>query len=270
MKKKKKTRRKVAKRLSRRARRHAKFVAGKKKTHKKHKKIKKHRQRLTKKKIKRTRKTRKTRKSRKRITRKRASGSFLEQLFESSVKVQIMKFFFRNTDKNFLLKEIAKTIKIALPKVRKQARGLEKIGLIKTRQVSARKQLFSINPNFDFFSELKALILKASPISKEAILKSAKRLGRIKLVLLSGLLAGNESSVIKPYISRADLLIVGSNINQRRLNNFIKHIEAEAGSEINCVIMETEEFKYRYDMYDRFIRDLLNEKNEILVNKLNF
>lgn len=234
-------------------RRHAKLVVGKKKTRKPRKKA-----------IKKRSKKRAIKRQKKSIK----GGSVLEQLFESLAKVQIMKFFFRNTDKNFLLKEIAKTIKIALPKIRKQARGLEKIGLIKTRQVSARKQLFSINPNFDFFSELKALILKASPVSKEEILKSAKRLGKIKLVLLSGLLAGNESSVIKPYISRADLLIVGSNINQRRLSNFIKHIEAEAGSEINCVVMETEEFKYRYDMYDRFIRDLLNEKNEILLNKL--
>lgn len=236
MKKKKKTRPKP--KALRRARRHAKLVAGKKKI-------------------------KKTRKLRKKATRKtKKSGSALEQLFESSVKVQLLKFLFRNTDKNFLLKEIAKTIKIALPKIRKQARGLEKIGLIKTRQVSARKQLFSINPNFDFFSELKNLILKASPVPKEQILKAARRVGKVKLVLLSGLFVGNASH-------RADLLIVGNNINQKKLNSFIKNIEAEAGSEIDCVIMETEEFKYRYDMYDRFIRDLLNEKNEILVNKLN-
>jgi len=69
-------------------------------------------------------------------------------------------------------------------------------------------------------------------------------------------------------VSRADLLIVGDNINQRKLNTFIKKLEAEAGMEIRCVAMTTEEFNYRYDMYDRFIRDLLNEKGEFLINRL--
>lgn len=196
------------------------------------------------------------------IRRVYSGGGPLEQLFESPGKVQIMKLFFRNPEANFLLKEAAKIMRNNLASVRKEMKRLEKIGLLKSRKISPRKEVFAINPNFDFFNELRELILRASPISKEKMLKAVRGLGKIKLVLLSGLFMGNEPS-------RADLLIVGDNINQRKLNTFIKNLEAEAGTGINCVVMTTEEFNYRYDMYDRFVRDLLNEKCEFLVNRLN-
>lgn len=189
-------------------------------------------------------------------------GGPLEQLFESPVKVQTMKLFFRNIENDFLLKEAARIMKINLAILRKEMRRLEKIGLLKAKRISPRKELFSINPNFDFFNELKELILKASPVSKEKMLKAIKGLGKVKVILLSGVFVNNDTA-------RADLLIVGDNINQRKLVGFIKTLEAEAGTDINCVAMTTEEFNYRYDMYDRFVRDLLNDKCEFLVNRLN-
>lgn len=189
----------------------------------------------------------------------------LEQLFESPAKVQVMKLFFRNPETNFLLKEAARSMRMNLSMAKKQMKRLEKIGFLKTRQVSSRKQTFFINPNFDFFNELKALILKSSPVSREKILKAVRGLGKIRLVLLSGLLVGDNPAGAG---SRADLLIVGDSINSRKLNTFIKSLEAEAGTDIRCVAMTTEEFNYRYDMYDRFIRDLISDKCEFLVNKL--
>ena len=208
------------------------------------------------------RKPAKRRRKKTRITRRAYSGGGpLEQLFESQAKVRVMKLFFRNPEVNFLLKEAAKIMKMNSDLAKKQIKRLEKIGLLKTRQVSPRKQLFSINPNFDFFNELRELILKSSPVSKDKMLKAIRGLGRIKLALLSGLFIGND-------MSRADLLIVGDGISRRKLAGFIKNLEAEAGTDVNCVIMTTEEFKYRYDMYDRFVRDLLSEKGELLINRL--
>jgi len=208
---------------------------------------------------------RKKRRKLKRTSRSYSSGGTLEQLFESSAKVQIMKLFFRNPEKSFLFKDAAKIVKMNLAKARKEMKKLEKVELLRSKRISPRKQLFSINHNFDFFNELKELVLKASPVSKNKMLKAIKGLGKIKLVLLSGLFIGNKEQ----NTSRADLLIVGDNINQRRLKTFINNLEAEAGTDVRCVAMSTEEFIYRYDMYDRFIRDLLNENGEFLMNKLS-
>ena len=185
----------------------------------------------------------------------------LEELFGSPVKLQLMKLFFRNQEKQFLLKDIFKASRTEKQTTRKYLKKLEKIGLIRKRKISPRKQIFYLNPDFEFFNELKELILKSSPVSKEKMLKQIKKLGKIKLVLLSGLFVGSKTA-------RADLLIVGDNLNQRKISTFIKKIETEAGTEINCAAMNTDEFNYRYDMYDRFVRDLLEEKNELLINHL--
>lgn len=206
-------------------------------------------------------KTRTRKKSTVRVIRRSTRGTSLDQLFESSVKVQIMKLFFRNPTEGLLLKEAVKRLRIDLMRIRPEMKRLEKIGLLRTKQISPRKQLFFVNPNFDFFGELRGLILKSSPVSKENMLKKIRRLGRIKVVLLSGIFIGNNTS-------KADLLIVGDNINQKKLNTLIRKLESEAGTGINCVAISTKEFNYRYDMYDRFIRDLLDERNEFLINKL--
>lgn len=189
------------------------------------------------------------------------SGTPLEQLFESPTRVQVMKLFFRNPEESFLIHEATKMMRANLSKIRKEIGRLERIGLLRSRRISPRKQLFYLNESFDFFKELKELILRASPVPKDKILKATKGLGKIKLILLSGIFTGSNRS-------RADLLIVGDNINSRKLNTFIKNLEAEAGTEINCAVMNVEEFNYRYDMYDRFVRDLLEEKCEFLMNRL--
>lgn len=134
------------------------------------------------------------RKKQKKQIRKYSAESPLEQLFESPAKVQVMKLFFRNPEKSFLLKEAVRAMRINFAIAKKQMKKLEKIGFLKTRQISSHKQLFSLNPNFNFLNELKELILRACPVSKERLLKNARGLGKIKLILLSGLFMGNESS----------------------------------------------------------------------------
>jgi len=66
----------------------------------------------------------------------------------------------------------------------------------------------------------------------------------------------------------ADLLVVGDRVNSRKLNDFIKNLESEVGKELNCSVMNKKEFDYRYDMYDRFVRDLINDRGDVLIKKV--
>ena len=92
-------------------------------------------------------------------------------------------------------------------------------------------------------------------------MKHLKGIGRVKLVILSGVFINAENS-------RADLLVVGDNLKKRKLAKFLKNLEADVGKEIDYVVLETEDFKYRYDMFDRFLRDVLEKPHEKLINKL--
>jgi len=198
----------------------------------------------------------------------------LEQLFESQPKIKILKFFFRNYQENFTLKEVLRRLRTNAFLIRRELSKLEKLGLIRQRKVwlsfekkrggvrKEQKIVFGINVDFDFFNELKNLILKSTIASKDELMSKTKKIGNIKILALSGIFTGDETA-------KADILIVGDKINPRKLNTFIKDLEAEVGKELNCAAMTTREFNYRYDMYDRFVRDLLTGKSEILINRIN-
>ena len=85
------------------------------------------------------------------------------------------------------------------------------------------------------------------------------------MVILSGIFLDAENS-------RVDMLIVADNVNnsekQRKVSQFFRDLEAEVGKEIDYVLLTTEEFKYRHNMFDRFILDVLEKPHEKLINKL--
>lgn len=124
-----------------------------------------------------------------------------------------------------------------------------------------RKRTYFINKEFPLFPELRLLILKAAPANRAALAKRIGLLGRVKLAVLAGVFINSDTS-------RADLLIVGDNIKKGRLNAFMAWLESEIGKELNFVCLTTEEYKYRMDMYDRFLRDFLEEPHERVIDKL--
>lgn len=188
------------------------------------------------------------------------SKEILEQLFDSLIKVRLLKFFLRNPDGYFSLRDIARRIKSDRSSCQRQLRKLENIKLIHSRFQSGRKN-YSVNSSFDFYNELKTLVLKSSPASKQKMLKQLRSLGKINLVVLSGVFIDADNS-------RVDLLLVGDGLKKQKLSNFLRDLEAEVGREIDYVVMTTEEFKYRHNMFDRFIRDVLEKPHEKLINRI--
>jgi len=188
------------------------------------------------------------------------SKEILEQLFDSLVKVRLLKLFLRNPNSAFELSEIAKKIKSDLSICRRQINKLESINFINGR-IKKKKKNYSVNQDFDFYNELRTLVLKSSPASKKKILRRLKDLGKINLAILSGIFIDADNA-------RVDLLVVGDSIKQKKLSNFLKDLEAEIGKEVDYVVLSTKDFKYRHDMFDRFIRDVLEKPHEKLINKL--
>ncbi len=191
----------------------------------------------------------------------------LEQLFDSPAKARLLKLFLRNPEEIFSLSEISRRIQANLKVVRRQVEGLQKIGFLKKKIISRKIKekragvYFWVNPQFEFYSELGTLVLKSSPASLDKIFRQIKKLGRVKLAIVSGVFLNLENS-------RADLLIVGDGIKKRRLEIFLQNLEAEVGRTVNYTIFSTEDFKYRYEMFDRFLLDVLEKPHQKLINKL--
>src|SRR3990167_6307209 len=192
------------------------------------------------------------------------SKDILDNLFGSRIRVKILKFLFRNYPGDFLAGELAGRIQESHSSTKKELDDLRKLRLIKKTKTA--KIRYSLNPNFEFFAELKSLILKASPAEKSKMVTKILKLGRIKLALVSGVFLNNNGTVIDNPV--ADLFIVGDEINKDKLRVFLRALEAEVGREVKLSIMDKEEFEYRYGMFDRFVRVMLENPHEKIINKL--
>lgn len=186
----------------------------------------------------------------------------LDLLFDSPIRTRILKLFLYGSEEDFNSSFVAKKLGISTAQANKQLKSLASLQFIVPKN-SGGRNVYRVNQNFVYYSELKELVAKASPASKQKILERIKNTGNIKLALISGVFVNSD-------VSRADLLVVGDKINQSKFNKFLKDLEAESGKEIDYALMTTKEFHYRYDLYDRFLRDMLELKHEKLINKLKF
>lgn len=184
----------------------------------------------------------------------------LEKLFESPAKVRVLRLFVRNPEDTFSLQDVAKKIQIKRETTRKELGKLVKLGIVRKKSVKGLNLYFA-NQEFRLLPELQSLIIKDAVASRKYLSARAKRLGSIKLVVISGVLINNEQA-------RTDMLIVGDGIRKSKLERFLADIESELGRPLRYTVMDSDEFKYRTNMYDRFLRDIFEYPHEKLINKV--
>lgn len=191
-------------------------------------------------------------------------------------RARILRLFMRNPDERFGFDTLVSRSQTRPGATRQELKKLLRFGVIlqgvervlapKKRAGKARFRavpVYYANGDFVAFRELRDLIGRASVAPRKEILRQLNGVGRIKLAVLSGVFTNNGDS------ARIDLLIVGDNLNRRKLSLFLAHTESELGKSIRHTIMDIEEFRYRVDMSDRFLRDILEYPHEKLINRLN-
>lgn len=195
------------------------------------------------------------------------ASRILEKLFSSPMLIRVVRFFYLNPNVIFLREEIKERVGGDAHQLRKTIVILEHIGFLKQRLISAasskkiKKEGFMLNRAFPLFQELKDLVLSPSPISKPELVRALKRLGRIKLLLLSGVFIRKEDQ-------RVDLFVVADGVRPYLFERLMRSIEAEIGKELNYALMTSQDFTYRFNLSDRFIREIFDAPREILINKL--
>jgi hypothetical protein len=201
----------------------------------------------------------------------------LEKLFGSAAKVKIIKLFLFNPETAFDNSQTAERAKVSKGVSRKEIDNLEKIGFLKTRfyikEVRRQKnrtiKIFRKRTNgwildqkFPYTEAIKSFLSNINPFRHKDIVDKISRAGKIQLLIISGIFIKNPDS-------RVDLLVVGDGLKQSQLDNIMRTIESEIGREIRYAVFETSEFNYRYSIFDKLIRDILDYPHEKIINKLN-
>ncbi len=185
----------------------------------------------------------------------------LENLFGSKEKTRILRFFLQNPEREYGFVEVMKRNMLNKLKGKKELENLRKIKFITERKKKG-KNFFVLNQDFIFYPELKNLVAKDNIYPKSRNLDKIKHIGNIKLAVVSG-------AFINYAKSKADMILVGDDISRTKLKSLMGALEAELGKEIDFVLMNGEEFKYRLNMLDKFILEFLEGPHEEIVNKIN-
>jgi hypothetical protein len=201
----------------------------------------------------------------------------LAKLFGSRERVRIMRYILAHEKESFDIKTVSSTLNIDAASVRKELKLLLSILFIKesiyNKQTEKKKGKtthieknkvsgYKLNPSFVFLTNFKNLLLEKEELAPAEIYEHFKKLGKIELFILAGIFQGNTGQEI-------DILIVGKNLKKTKIEEKIAEIEGFIGAELKYAIFETDEFNYRYMLYDRFVRDVLHKEHIEVVNELD-
>jgi hypothetical protein len=201
----------------------------------------------------------------------------LAKLFSGEGRVKVMRLFLFNPELLFSLEQMVEKARITSKEAKNEIEVLKKAGMIKAKKIVQHLQIkkrgkvsevkrkvlcWHLDPGFEYLQPLQNLLINTRPLRKEEILKRLAHVGKLKMVIVSGVFIQNPDS-------RVDLLIVGDNLKRGYIDRIVKTMEAEIGKELTFASFETPDFHYRLGMYDKLIRDILDYPHQKLLDKLN-
>lgn len=200
----------------------------------------------------------------------------LARLLGGNERVKIMRFFLFHDEKIVTSGELADKTKSKAAVVRKELSALSTIGFVERKKgrtimtsgkgakaTTKVKEIigYKLNPFFPHNQALKDLLFDFELLDKRELANRFKPAGRIKLFVVAGVFIGEEKS-------RVDILVVGESIKRPKAEKIFEGLSAELGRDVVYSLMDVEEYQYRYKMYDKFVRDIIDMPHEKVVDKL--
>lgn len=190
----------------------------------------------------------------------------IDALFGSKTRVKLLHLFLNNPGKAFYVREITRLIDEQINSVRRELSNMLEVGII-TSDSADNKLYYEINQRYEYYVPFRAIfadqriesVVEAG--TTNAWYESVTGLPGLRLAILAGVLVkGSGSSV--------DLLLVGD-IPATKLKNVIRQIEKIEARELNYSVLSYDEFYYRLSVRDKFITEILNGKNTVLLDTDN-
>ena len=181
-------------------------------------------------------------------------------LFGSLARLKLTRLFLFNEDQFFTAGEAAYRTRTEKSVVRREIAKLMKIKILRKRN-SHPTASYSANKNFVHHESLITFLRETTGLGDREIVKALRRIGNVRLIVLSGILTGSLEA-------KVDLLIVGDRLDDRKLSPIVHTLESEIGSELRFASFSTEDFKYRLGVYDRLVRDIFDFPHRTILDRI--
>jgi DNA-binding Lrp family transcriptional regulator len=210
----------------------------------------------------------------------------LGKLFGSENKVKLLRFFLANQTSKITFTDLMKKVKVSINELKKELKNLvnfnfineitvvEEIEVPVKQKRGKKKELpkiilkqvkidgFEFNKDYDFAASLANLLLDFRFVDRQEMLSDFRKFGKISLFCLGGVFFRDEEGTL-------DLLIVGDALDKDKIDNYMKKLDADFGTELRYAVFESEEFKYRVNMFDRLLKDFWKRPHEKVLEKIS-
>lgn len=206
------------------------------------------------------------------------SDDKMQILFGSKTRVRLLKLFLANPDEAYYVRELTRVVGAQINAIRRELSNLVDLGILQiNEQKNIEKDLddlksgkvfrkgirgverkyYQLNKKFVLYNELRNLFAKMKGLSREAFVQNIQDLGSITLLLLSGLFIQDSSAEV-------DVLVVGD-ISPEGMQDIINQYNESVSRDINYTLLTNDEFRYRQEVVDRFLYNILQNTNNIIV-----
>lgn len=193
----------------------------------------------------------------------------LEHFFGSRTRVKLLNLFFREPEKAFYVRELARMVEVQLNAVRRELANLEKMGVVGPVTLASggevrgteRSKFYQLKQDFVLLDELQTFLNKSQLLEQKVYLDRIKNQGgMISLLILSGLFVHNDKSP-------TDMLLVG-NIKTDMIDEVLAEFEKSLDRSIRYTVMDDKEFMDRKDLGDVFLYSILDNRHIKVVDNL--
>jgi DNA-binding Lrp family transcriptional regulator len=190
-------------------------------------------------------------------------------LFGSAARVKLLRFFVFNPHKVETFDEVSKRARLVRRTARTEMTTLEKAGIIKKRTIyipvpdKSKKMKavgYTLDKSFSHLSALQSFLFATAPINGKTLLRHLRTAGTLDFVTSAGVF-------VQEFEHRLDVMVAMKKLDETKVANAIRALEAELGIDIKFAAMTTEDLRYRIGMHDKLIRDVFDYSHEILVDK---
>lgn len=186
----------------------------------------------------------------------------IEQLLGSKTRLKLLQLFLSNPNRSFYVREITRKIGEQINSVRRELSNLLNIGII-VSETTNNRLYYEVNQKYEFYDPLKTIFGSGNQTSTKVTSKSDKRddikaLGNIDILIYTGQFTRDETAGI-------DLFIVG-NTNAHAVQKFVNELEEKEGKELRYTVMDLDDFRYRQQVKDRFVSNVLNSKKQVVID----
>jgi hypothetical protein len=207
---------------------------------------------------------------------------FLAELLGNQTRARVLRLFTIGPDTERTLDDVRKKTQIKNPVLlARELAVLTRLGVLKTgirelepapseaeslqmQKKSTPTQYWIIDREYPHAQALRLFVRDTQAPIDEGVVTQLRRTGRLRLLVVSGGFVDSDNEQ-----GRIDLLLVGEAMNEEKIQEVLRGIEAQRGREMQYAIFSPKEFKYRLDVQDRLIRDVLDYPHRVLFDKLN-